>query len=129
MCIRDSVYAFLESSKKYFKIIEDEGGVDFLDTLYGMGEGYTLDMLKPHVYNICRCACRNEVNDVIIGLQDYISNAENYSIREIFDEDVYKRQVYFTHNVEFKLEKGQPVFIQNGYEKCANAWNRRIGNE
>lgn len=80
------VYAFLESSKKYFKIIEDEGGVDFLDTLYGMGEGYTLDMLKPHVYNICRCACRNEVNDVIIGLQDYISNAENYSIREIFDE-------------------------------------------
>ncbi|WAK79378.1 Lar-like restriction alleviation protein [Clostridium phage Amboise] len=40
-----------------------------------------------------------------------------------------KCKVYFTHNVEFKLEKGQPVFIQNGYEKCANAWNRRIGNE
>lgn len=80
------VYAFLESSKKYFKIIEDEGGVDFLDTLYGMGEGYTLDMIQPHVDNICRCACRNEVSDMIIGLIEYISRSEDKSIRDIFDE-------------------------------------------
>lgn len=80
------IYAFLESSKKYYKIIEDEGGVDFLDTLYSMGEGYTLDMLRPHVDNICRCACRNEVSDMIISLKDYISKSEDNSIRDIFDE-------------------------------------------
>lgn len=40
-----------------------------------------------------------------------------------------KCKIYFTHNSEFKLEKGQVVYILNGYEMCANAWNRRTYNE
>ena len=36
-----------------------------------------------------------------------------------------KCKIYFHYDSVFTLKKGQPVFEQNGYEKCIEAWNRR----
>nr|DAP09449.1 MAG TPA: restriction alleviation protein [Caudoviricetes sp.] len=35
--------------------------------------------------------------------------------------------IKFCFESRFFLENGQPTFIQNGYEKCVEAWNRREG--
>ena len=38
-------------------------------------------------------------------------------------------QIRFQFDSHFSLVNGQPVFKQNGYEKCVEAWNRRVSNE
>lgn len=35
-------------------------------------------------------------------------------------------KIAFKANSEFSLKNGYPVFSVNGYEKCVEAWNRRI---
>lgn len=39
-----------------------------------------------------------------------------------------KCNIYFQFQSMFVLDKGQPKFIQNGYEKCIETWNRRADN-
>lgn len=36
-----------------------------------------------------------------------------------------KCRIKFRFESIFKLEHGQPKFIQNGYDKCVEAWNNR----
>lgn len=38
-------------------------------------------------------------------------------------------QIKFQFDSRFSLVNGQPVFKQNGYEKCVEAWNRRANDE
>lgn len=39
-----------------------------------------------------------------------------------------KCEFSFSKESEFCLELGQPVFKQNGYEKCVEQWNKRVGD-
>lgn len=35
-------------------------------------------------------------------------------------------KIAFKENSKFTLQNGQPIFAVNGYEKCVEAWNRRV---
>ena len=37
-------------------------------------------------------------------------------------------RIYFDFESRFILKNGQPEFLQNGYEKVVEAWNRRADN-
>lgn len=80
------LYAFLDTNSRYKEIVESEGGVEFIETLQGMGEGYTFQNLKPHIENVCRCAFRNDLRDVLIGINDYVDTDSNDSIKKIYEE-------------------------------------------
>lgn len=40
-----------------------------------------------------------------------------------------KCKIYFRFDSVFRLKNGQPIFETNGYDKCIEAWNRRVDNE
>lgn len=40
-----------------------------------------------------------------------------------------KCNIKFLFESRFVLKNGQPEFIQNGYDKCVEAWNRRANEE
>lgn len=80
------VYAIVETNDKYLKILEDAGGTDLIETLMVLGEGKTIEDIKPHIENIRQAAFKNEMDDSLTSLQVSIAESGNKPISAIYNE-------------------------------------------
>lgn len=80
------IYALVETSPKYTRILEEAGGMDLIETLVAMGEDKNADDIKPHIENIRQAAFKNEMNDTLTSLQISIAESGNKPISAIYNE-------------------------------------------
>lgn len=80
------VYALIEAHSKYLTILEDNGGMELLETLVEMGYDKTIEDIKPHIENIRQSAFKNELNDTLIGLQENVALSGAKPIGEIYND-------------------------------------------
>lgn len=66
------IYALVETNPNYLKQLEDYGGIDYITTLSQLAEGKELNDIEAHVKTIIDCAYKNELNDTLIGLTEYV---------------------------------------------------------
>lgn len=78
------IYAFLETTKKYKNMIDAEGGIEYLDTIQAMGEGYTYKNLKAHIDQVCECAFKNDLVSLMDDSKSYIDTSKD-SIKKLYE--------------------------------------------
>lgn len=66
------IYALVETNPDYLKQLEDYGGIEYITTLSQLAEGKELNDIEAHVKTIIDCAYKNELNDTLIGLTEYV---------------------------------------------------------
>lgn len=72
--------------------------------------------LKPCPF----CGGKVELREIAIVPSESREFTVSYKIR------CPKCNIKFVFESRFRIEKGQQVITQNGYEKCVEAWNRRV---
>lgn len=85
------IYALLEGSSKEVKMIEDVGGVEYLQTLSDIAYDKKLNDIKVHVKTIVDYAYKTELEHTLGEMQDYIKRNPN------------KDRVELSNTVEYEL--------------------------
>ena len=62
-------------------------------------------------------------------MEEYSKRYENGEFMASYRVSCEKCRIYFDFESRFMLKNGQPEFLQNGYEKVIEVWNRRAGND
>lgn len=79
------VYAMLETNESDKKLIDRNGGVEYLEQLQVIGSGKTSEDVRVHVKNIIDTAYRNEVVAVLEGVKLEISAHKDMTLERIND--------------------------------------------
>lgn len=74
--------------------------------------------LKPCPF----CGGKAEIREYANGHKGSGEFTANYEV------GCNKCKIKFHFETIFVLKNGQPKFIQNGYDKCIESWNRRTEN-
>lgn len=78
------VYAVVETNKSDLKLLEKEGGVDYLNVLQMMGSDKAFEDIQPHVDNIIKASFKNELEETLNALSHNISLSGDKTINEIY---------------------------------------------
>ncbi len=66
------IYALIETDENNKKTLDSVGGLEYLEILQDISCDKKIDEIGVHVKNIIDCAYKNEMSDVLIGLQNFI---------------------------------------------------------
>lgn len=80
------IYALIETNETHLKILENEGGVEFLEVLQEMGSGKTYDDILPHVKEIINASFRNTMSDSLTAMKSLLALSNNKPISKIYNE-------------------------------------------
>lgn len=68
------IYAVVETNAGHLKQLESYGGVDYIETLSELAEDKELGDIKSHAKTIIDCSYKNELNQTLVGLTNYVEN-------------------------------------------------------
>lgn len=68
------IYAIVETNARHLKQLESYGGVDYIETLSELAEDKELGDIKSHAKTIIDCSYKNELNQTLIGLTNYVES-------------------------------------------------------
>lgn len=68
------IYAVVETNAGHLKQLESYGGVDYIETLSELAEDKELGDIKSHAKTIIDCSYKNELNQTLIGLTNYVES-------------------------------------------------------
>lgn len=71
-CETLDIYALIETNDGYLKQLEEYGGAEYIETLSELAEGKGLDDILAHAKIVIDCAYKNELNQTLIGLTNYV---------------------------------------------------------
>lgn len=66
------IYAVVETNSGHLKQLESYGGVDYIETLSELAEDKELGDIKSHAKTIIDCSYKNELNQTLVGLTNYV---------------------------------------------------------
>lgn len=66
------IYAVVETNAGHLKQLESYGGVDYIETLSELAEDKELGDIKSHAKTIIDCSYKNELNQTLVGLTNYV---------------------------------------------------------
>lgn len=66
------IYAIVETNAGHLKQLESYGGVDYIETLSELAEDKELGDIKSHAKTIIDCSYKNELNQTLVGLTNYV---------------------------------------------------------
>ena len=66
------IYAVVETNARHLKQLESYGGVDYIETLSELAEDKELGDIKSHAKTIIDCSYKNELNQTLVGLTNYV---------------------------------------------------------
>ena len=66
------IYALLETKPDYLKQLEDYGGIEYIKTLSELAMGKEQGDIEAHVKTIIDCSYKNELNDTLVALTQYV---------------------------------------------------------
>lgn len=66
------IYAVVETNTGHLKQLESYGGVDYIETLSELAEDKELGDIKSHAKTIIDCSYKNELNQTLVGLTNYV---------------------------------------------------------
>lgn len=80
------IYAIVETNESYLKMLEEAGGLEYLEVLLSMGEDKTIDDIKPHIENIRQASFKNELEDLLTSMKINLDNSGSKPINSIYKE-------------------------------------------
>lgn len=109
------IYALIESNQKYLKLLEKNGGIDYLEELQILGEEKGIEEIQVHSQNIIDCAYKNEMSKLFENLTKYVSSADDSSRNEInksVEEQILEVKAKYSskHKVEMVSAKTDKIF-------------------
>lgn len=66
------IYALIETNKDYLQKLEEYGGTEYIQTLSELAEGKEMNDIQAHVKIIIDTAYKNELQQTLIGLTEYV---------------------------------------------------------
>lgn len=78
-CETLDIYALIETNEAYLKQLEEYGGTEYIETLSELAEGKELDDILAHAKIVVDCAYKNELNQTLIGLTNYVERNADQS--------------------------------------------------
>lgn len=77
------IYSLIELEPKSLKLLDDYGGDEYLSTLSYLGQGKELTDIAAHVKIIVDIAYKNELNDTLVGLTQYVERNTDKSKEQV----------------------------------------------
>lgn len=63
------------------------------------------------------------------NIKEYETAYSNRQLQTTYRIGCESCGVYFKKTTRLKIEEGEPVIIEDGYQGAINAWNRRTGEQ
>lgn len=66
------IYALMETNNDYLDKLDEYGGTEYIQTLSELAEGKDINDIKAHVKTIIDTSYKNELQQTLVGLTDYV---------------------------------------------------------
>lgn len=111
------IYALIEPNDDEKRILDNNGGLEYLEQLRIIGEGKSIKEVRVHAKNIVDAAFKNEVIDTMDGLSGYVNMNRKLSLEDIsnkIDESLLEVKGKYSsqHKVKMIGEKTDDILKQ-----------------
>lgn len=103
------IYALIETDENNKKTLDSVGGLEYLEILQDISCDKKIDEIGVHVKNIIDCAYKNEMSDVLIGLQNFIgikSDNTREDINKVIENDILEIKAKYSSHHKVELIEG-----------------------
>ena len=113
------IYALIETDDAQKQVLDNVGGLEYLEVLKDIASGKDSGEINIHVKNIVDCAYKNEMSSTLTGLSNYIDSCNDEpreKINKSVEEEILEIKAKYAshHKVELLGDKLDKALLKIG---------------